>query len=308
MKPLHFEWVVVVGVCAAFSTSLHSAVVLCATVAFVLLTTDAVRSFFRWLHLPCGSLLAALWATAVGGALYRLFSAFLPTEIPLLSSPFLLLILSFLCGAVHLETVSVKLLWKTAFAVVVIGCLRELIGTAAIGGYPLSALTPLTTFSANGSVPEIGGMLLAALLLWLMRFGDYSYPTFEKSEALHLSLVTVVTTAAHLLLTVRFTPNTVWWFFGYAVFTVVIGSLLSYKTTALWAFIPPFVPFLFPSVSGWERWVFPLVCGIAVFILWRAIEAAFDRLSFSILPRLQSGAPAFLTVAAIGVAAVRTLL
>lgn len=307
MKALQFEWVVIVGVCAAFSVSLHGAALLCAKMAFVLLTTDAVRSLFRWLRLPCDFRFTALWATAVGGALHRLFSAFSPTDIPLLASPILFLVLSFLCGTVRLETVSAKHLWKAAFAVLLIGCLRELIGAASVGGYPFSAITPLTTFSTNGLVPEIGGMLLAAFLLWVLSFGG-SYPSFERNEAAHAALVTVVTTTAHLLLSVRFTPNVIRWFFGYAVFTAVILVLLSCKTTALWAFIPPLVPFLLPTVDGWVQWTFPLICGIAVFVLWRTVEAVFDRLSLAVLPRRFDGVPAFLTVAAIGVAAVRTLL
>ncbi len=308
MGSLRFEWVVVVGICAAFSVSLHSAALLCAVVAFVLLITDAVRSLLRWLNLPCPVPFLSVFSVALGGTLYNLFFAFAPTEIPLLSSPFLLLVLSFFCGLVRLETVSAKRLWQTAFVLSVIGCLRELLGASAIGGYPFEAFTPLTTFSVNGGIPEIGGMLLAALLLWVTCYGTNTYPSFRRHEAVQVAAVTVVTATMHILLTTRFSPNTLWLFFGYAAFTAVICLLLSYQKVVLWAFLPPFVPFLLPAADGWIRWVFPLICGIAVGVLWRMIEAIFDRLSFAVLPRRFDGAPAFLTVAALGVTAVRTLL
>ena len=260
---------------AVVCTSARTALLLMALTALTTLFTLTLRSLLLWLRLPLTSVLTVLFATAVGGAVYWCLLAYLDGEI--LGSAPLVLTLCALCGAVEESSLSASALFRLCAALLVLGAARECLATATLFQYPLPFSAMGTAF---GKTPSgeigIGGILLAAIVLWGFRFhspvGAVSLP-FDTIWPLGL-----LTTAVCVLSQVLPIPSSVWRFWLCLLITAIVWSFSPTPPTA-WL-IP--VPALAASLLGVGRplW-YAVVVAAAVVASTLAANAVSVRLSHS---------------------------
>ncbi len=287
-------------IAAALCVSGRSALLLSGVISLVYLLTLLLRTLLMVLKLPCTALRTTVFSVAAGSGLYLLLLAFVPQSKPDLGAVVPLLAVCFLCAAAVGETPPSLGRWFICIGVLTaIGCVRELLSTASLFGYPLpfSAAGEVFGRTAAGTI-GIGGLLIAAAILWVFRQGrplEKGRP-FCGKNALQLGMVTTMAAAADGVLRGIVPDLPDLWRFWIALLLTILPlvwdedrfpwiTVLLVPVTVLWI-----------SGENVGTWI---ATGIGVGIGTLTLTAVWDRLYRSLPPSRFAGAPAVLTVAAI---------
>lgn len=241
------------------------------------------------LSLPVPTGVRVLFAAGAGGALYLLLrSAFPNTAFLAAEQPYTVL-LWLACGAAA-DNRSIPAA-RTLPALLLLGVLRELLADGTLWGIRLlpAGLAPAL---GNGA----GGLLLAALLLWV--FGLHP-PTVQEIDSPLPALTAaglVVAGAGLGVLTAPLPPLYAVWATT-LVLGVIAGLLPARWDAGAWFTLAPAAALLTRGSVGIWQWATPLLLGAATVVGLAAVASLHRRCRLSPLPRRFAGTPAALAVA-----------
>lgn len=280
---------------AALCVSGRGALLLLLTLSLTQLFVFVTASLWSFWGLSHKQEAAVLTAVAVGGALWRCFSATGEENATALGPLLPLMVVFVLCGLGVDTPIAWRRFFKAAVFLLIIGCVRELLADASLFSFELGYAAPGTTFgrSADGSL-GIGGVLLTALLAWM--WGSDSpirtLPTLSKRNVL---LIGIFTAAIGCVLVLFPSLSVTWRFFAATLTAVAVGLSLSPPYSA-WILLFSAVGVCLPSTLTLPT---SIALGAAAALLAAALPPLINRLGRAPLPRRFSGIPLYLTAFAV---------
>ncbi len=289
---------------AALCVSGRGALLLLLTLSLTQLFVFVTASLWSFWGLSHKQEAAVLTAVAVGGALWRCFSATGEENAAALGPLLPLMVVFVLCGLCVDTPIAWRRFLKAAVFLLIIGCVRELLADASLFSFELGYAAPGTTFgrSADGSL-GIGGVLLTALAVWAWggNFPIHTLPPLPKRSVL---LIGVFTAAVGCALTLFPSLSVTWRFFAATLCAIVVGLSLLSPPYSAWILLFSAVGVCLPSTLTLPT---SIVLGAAAALLAAALPPLVNRLGRAPLPRRFSGIPLCLTAFAVVLAIYRAI-
>ncbi len=279
---------VVLVLLAALCTSPQAALLFVALLCTLLLLLLVFRATLQRLHLPFPTEAAILFSFCMGSALCFGIQAFAPT-LPSASpvQPLTALLLT-ACGALATEDVPFD--YKLLPAALIIGILRELLSRGTVWG-----LTVLPFSISPAFENATGGLLVAAIVMWIFRFNRPIYDrTMTRRAVASLAFLMAISSVLGIISTVLPFPYVI---VGAVMLVALAGLCLPERyAPKSWLFLIPaalIVTREFPL--WWPPIVVALIVAGGVLLLGRLCER------FRLTPPLRTfrGVPTALAVAAV---------
>lgn len=268
------------------SSPRQSLLLLCLS-SLLLLITHLFRLLLTRLSLPFPQTVAMLFSLGIGTALCLTLRVLLPMVPPLDPHDTAIVLLLTISGSVSAEKLAD---WRLLPSAVLIGGLRELLSEGTVWGISVLPLGVSPTFGDGA-----GGLLIAALVLWLFRF---SFPLLTRGAS-RAMLGTVsglsALSAAVSILTVSYPLSYCLW--GVTAIGALIATCLPERYTPDgWLLFLPITILLTRDTALW--WPVVIV-GVAapLILLWLGI--LHQRLRVTPPRECFRGVPAALTFVAV---------
>lgn len=289
-------WTALLCIGAALCQSLRGALLLTALTAITLLTVQGMRALTAR-YLPFPALGGGVLAVGIGGALWLMIQAFFPAFGSELAAPWWVFLLFFCCGTAALPATGG--ICRAVAAWWVIGAVRELLAEGRLFGWQATAQGVSSAFGDG-----MGGLLIAAGVLWVFRVGSPHSPVPPpcRKRILLAAGITAVIGAVQPFLSPL---SEVWRFWVAAALTVAGFAAAGQSDGGFAALIPLAAVGMLPPTAFPQTVIWVAVAALAAGGVTVAAHAVADRVRRT--PAAFGGAPIVLLIAAFVTAAVAPL-